>query len=206
MPAHRIAALQAGKHVLCEKAMAKNAAECDQMIAAAEAAQRTLAVAYYRRCYPACCTWLLHDGAIGTPQRIWINDQFPTSHRIDLCHFFAGDVVRMRVDEQPLPPDSNADFGPVLTAEHASGVTSIMNVDWRENHDIEQVIIDGDNGRIVVADLKAGRVKVVRGWSCEDHDQPPLPFTHWGLMDNFMRAPGAGQPWHAMALRAANQR
>jgi len=48
-----IAAVEAGKHVLCEKPMAMSAAECDRMIAASRAHGVRLGVAYYRRFYPA---------------------------------------------------------------------------------------------------------------------------------------------------------
>jgi len=44
-----VAAAQAGKHILCEKPMATSAAECDQMIAAAEAARVTLQIGFMRR-------------------------------------------------------------------------------------------------------------------------------------------------------------
>ena len=43
---YTIRALKAGKHVLCEKPMANTAAECEQMIAAAKAADRKLMIAY----------------------------------------------------------------------------------------------------------------------------------------------------------------
>lgn len=64
-----IAAANAGKHVLCEKPMAMNAAECDRMIAACRANRVKLAVAYYRHFYPAVkrVKALLASGEIGQP-------------------------------------------------------------------------------------------------------------------------------------------
>src|ERR1700686_3023711 len=46
-----IAALRAGKHVLCEKPVALNYAEAASMQKAAAAAGRVLGIAYYRRMY-----------------------------------------------------------------------------------------------------------------------------------------------------------
>lgn len=62
-----IAAAEAGKHVLCEKPMAMNVEECDRMIAACEANDVRLGVAYYRRFYPvlARVRELLASGEIG---------------------------------------------------------------------------------------------------------------------------------------------
>ena len=64
-----IAAAEAGNHVLCEKPMAIDVAECDRMIAACRAHGVRLGIAYYRRFYPAVrrVKDLIDSGAIGEP-------------------------------------------------------------------------------------------------------------------------------------------
>jgi predicted dehydrogenase len=70
-----VAAAEAGKHVLCEKPMALDLAECDRMIAAADANGVKLGIAYYRHFYPvvARIRELLASGAIGAPVVAQIN-------------------------------------------------------------------------------------------------------------------------------------
>lgn len=47
-----LAALQHGKHVLCEKPLGMNGEECQQVLAASRKSTTCLGVAYYRRYYP----------------------------------------------------------------------------------------------------------------------------------------------------------
>jgi predicted dehydrogenase len=70
-----IAAAEAGKHVLCEKPMALNAAECDRMIAARRANNVKLGVAYYRHFYPAVrrVKELVNSGELGVPLVVQVN-------------------------------------------------------------------------------------------------------------------------------------
>ncbi len=67
-----VTAAQAGKHVLVEKPMALTLAECDAMIAAAEAAGVALQLGYMRRFDPEFVTaWeRIQAGAIGKPMMI----------------------------------------------------------------------------------------------------------------------------------------
>src|SRR6266404_6510608 len=73
--AQTVAAAEAGKHVLCEKPMALNVAECDEMIAASDANNVKLGIAYYRHFYPLVrrLKELLEVGEIGTPVVVQIN-------------------------------------------------------------------------------------------------------------------------------------
>ena len=66
---HAVAAAEAGKHVLCEKPMALDVAECERMRAAARAHGVRLGVAYYRHHYPIVgrLRALVASGEIGAP-------------------------------------------------------------------------------------------------------------------------------------------
>lgn len=63
-----VTSLNAGKHVLCEKMMAKTAAECQQMIDAAVKNKRVLEIGYqrfYNPIYQAAYTNIIKQGVLG---------------------------------------------------------------------------------------------------------------------------------------------
>lgn len=70
---------QAGKPVYVEKPMARTAQECEQMIAACDAAGVELFVAYYRRAMPRFATVkeLLDSGRIGQLRTVSIHSEKP---------------------------------------------------------------------------------------------------------------------------------
>jgi len=76
---YTIRALQAGKHVLCEKPMANSPADCQKMIDAAHAANRKLMVAY--RCryepYNQEAIRIVHSQELGLTQTILTNAGWP---------------------------------------------------------------------------------------------------------------------------------
>ena len=83
-----IAAAERGKHVLCEKPMALNLAECDRMVDASRSNDVKLGVAYYRHFYPVVrrVKELIDSGELGIPVVVQINafewfDPEPSSAR-----------------------------------------------------------------------------------------------------------------------------
>jgi glucose-fructose oxidoreductase len=69
---YTIRALKAGKHVLCEKPMATNVADCERMIASAKAADRKLMIAYRCHYEPLNLEAMrrLRSGAMGKPRLV----------------------------------------------------------------------------------------------------------------------------------------
>ncbi|MCI0437052.1 MAG: Gfo/Idh/MocA family oxidoreductase [Gemmatimonadetes bacterium] len=113
-----VAALEAGKHVLCEKPLARSSAECRTMVNAAARAKLQLATGFNYRFYPsfARAKELLAAGAIGELDHIrgyggysatshnqpWVHDGGTVGggalrdigiHLIDLTRDFLGDVA-----------------------------------------------------------------------------------------------------------------
>ncbi len=116
-----IEALQAGKHVLCEKPLARDPAECRDMVEAAQRSGRFLATGFNYRFYPSIrkARQLLDSGVIGELDHIrsyagysaaehsqpWLRDVDVMGggalrdngiHLIDLTRYFLGEVEGVR--------------------------------------------------------------------------------------------------------------
>ncbi len=193
---HTLAAARAGKHVLCEKDMALNVAECDEMIAACAEAGVTLGVAFYRRCYPVVlrAKALVDSGGWGAIRRMEINDEFPLSHRLDLFHFFLGDVAQVRAVEEDLPAGSHARRGKRVHLRARSGAEAVANHGWKEVLAPEVIRIECERGVITVADLKKGVLETEQDGHFEREDFGPERWTHSGLVQNFVDYLNGGAP------------
>ena len=116
-----VTALEAGKHVLCEKPLARTPDECRAMVAAAERTGKRLATGFNYRFYPSFsrARELLDSGVIGELDHIrsyggysaashnqpWVHDAATVGggalrdigiHLIDLTRDFLGDVVSVQ--------------------------------------------------------------------------------------------------------------
>ena len=188
---HAIAALEAGKHVLVEKPMALSTDECDAMVAAATRAELALGVAYYRRGYPsvALAARMMSDGTLGSPMRMAINAEFPTSHRIDLVHHLLGPIET--VERDPIPANTGYRFEqmmPRIRALSSSGTTATLMEQWTETGMPEAFVIEGARATLNVYDLKGGFAAITtHATSTVDVMHPgTLPWTHWGLVENYV--------------------
>ncbi|MBD8059875.1 Gfo/Idh/MocA family oxidoreductase [Cellulomonas sp. JH27-2] len=123
-----IAALRAGKHVLCEKPLANSVAEAEAMVAAAEQAPGAAMVGFTYRRVPAIqlARRLVADGRIGTVRHVraqylqdWIADPtVPLSWRLD----------RQRAGSGALG-DIGAhivDLAQFVTGEQVTGVSAVL--------------------------------------------------------------------------------
>jgi len=123
-----IAALRAGKHVLCEKPLANSVAEAEAMVAAAEQAPGVAMVGFTYRRVPAIqlARRLVADGRIGTVRHVraqylqdWIADPtVPLSWRLD----------RQRAGSGALG-DIGAhivDLAQFVTGEQVTGVSAVL--------------------------------------------------------------------------------
>jgi predicted dehydrogenase len=84
-----LAALRAGKHVLCEKPFAVTAAEAEEMFDAARKAGRVVMEAFMYRCHPQTAAVLdaVRDGAIGEVKLIRTSFCFRTTKVADNIRF-----------------------------------------------------------------------------------------------------------------------
>lgn len=111
-PGAVVAALTAGFDVLCEKPMALSAAECDRMLAAAEASGRTLLVAHCLRFWP----------------------EYAALRRIALSRRY-GEVVSADFRRSSPAPDRDGPHGWFLDERKSGGCLLDLHI-----HDVDMVL------------------------------------------------------------------
>jgi xylose dehydrogenase (NAD/NADP) len=81
-----IAALRAGKHVICEKPLAINARDCEEMLRAAESSGKLLAEAFMYRHHPQIprVRELVRSGVIGEVMAVEASFRFPLANPDDV--------------------------------------------------------------------------------------------------------------------------
>jgi 1,5-anhydro-D-fructose reductase (1,5-anhydro-D-mannitol-forming) len=175
-----IAALRAGKHVLCEKPMAMTFEEAQAMQRAAEETGRTLGIAYYRRTYPKVqrARQLIAEGVIGRPvfaeinshgwfddvngPRGWLLNKAMAgggplydigSHRIDLLNYFFGQPARVSAHLANVVHQREVEDAATVVIEYESGVRAVVDVRWHSRVERDEFRIIGTDGEIELSPL-----------------------------------------------------
>ncbi len=215
---YTLLAAAASKHVLCEKPMAMNVAECRDMIAACDASGVKLAIAYYRRTYPVVqkMRQLLQEDAIGEPMLARINltsyynpaDPLAPkewradaaiagggvmfdvgSHRLDVLVYLLGDVARVAGFSGTLHAGYAVEDAVALALELASGVQAVANFNWNVGSSTDEFEIYGTAGKMLARPLEGGHLELYQGQTLVSAFDLPRPaITHWELVENLVAA------------------
>jgi predicted dehydrogenase len=214
--AQTIAAAEAGKHVLCEKPMAMDVAECDRMIAACAANGVRLGVAYYRHFYPVIerIRTILHAGEIGRPiiaqlhaferfdpalthPRRWLIDKRLSGggpmfdfgcHRIEVLLNLFGRVKETRgmIGNQLFKREVEDTASALL--QFADGPQAVLTVTHAAQESQDTLHIFGSAGSIHVAVLNEGTSKINTAAGERIETLAPHPNIHQPLIADFAQA------------------
>jgi predicted dehydrogenase len=215
-----IAALRAGKQVLCEKPVALDLAQAEQMAVAARDYGRLLGIAYYRRLYPKLlrAKQLIADGAIGqpllaeanyhgwleSPERAWLKDPALAgggplydvgSHRIDACNFLFGKPRRATGMLSNALHELAVEDSATVLIEYAGGVHAVVDVRWNSHIQRDQFRVIGVDGEISLDMLNGPALRLLdsRGNLREEH-LPAHANVHYPAVENFVAAVLDGAP------------
>ena len=218
-----IAAAEAGKHVLCEKPMAMNTAECDRMIAACRASGVTLGVAYYRHFYPviARIKQILASGEIGRPVLAQINvfEHFNPApgeprhwfvkaaeagggpmfdfgcHRLEVLLNLFGSVQRVSGTTANVVFDREVEDVATASLQFDHGPVATLAVTHAAMEPRDTLEVFGTEGSIHVPNLNAGNLRVVLRGRERVEAHPAAANLHAPLVEDFVAAvAGAREP------------
>jgi predicted dehydrogenase len=217
-----VAALEAGKHVLCEKPMALSVEECEAMNAAARANGVRLGVAYYRHFYPAVerVREILNSGEIGAPvlaqsnaferfepapdnPRRWLVERRLSGggpmfdfgcHRIEVLLDIFGRAAEVKGLTSNAVFEREVEDTACALIKFEGGAQGLITVTHAAREPRDTLEIFGSEGSIRIDVLNEGRleVKTARGEREESH--PPHANLHRPLIEDFARAVIEGRP------------
>lgn len=206
-----MAALRAGKHVLCEKPVALNYAQAAEMVRTARDCGRTLGIAYYRRMYPKLqrAKALLEAGAIGRPvlaeinchgwfsdedgRRGWLLDPARAgggplydigSHRIDVLNFLFGKPAAVSAHLANTVHHYAVEDSATVLIEYENGARGIVDVRWNSRIVRDDFRIIGTDGEMLLTPLTGPELVHPGG---VEH-LPPHPNYHYPCVENFVSA------------------
>jgi predicted dehydrogenase len=211
-----IAAIEAGKHVLCEKPMALTVAECNRMIATRDHHKRKLGIAYYRHFYPVVkrIRQIIDDGEIGTTviaqmnafewfdphaghRRSWLLKKQLSGggpmfdfgcHRIEVLLDLFRSVEEVKaISTNQFFHREVEDVGTVVM-KFERGTIATLTVAHSAQQPQDTFDIFGSEGSIHVPVLNEGKLRVITKAGIREESHPAASNLHAPLIDDFARA------------------
>jgi xylose dehydrogenase (NAD/NADP) len=217
---YTVLAAERGRHVLCEKPMARNVDESRQMIEACRAAGVKLGVAYRRRLFPQVlkAQALIAAGRIGRVVCVRTHYSGWTSvepgewrvdpgiggammemavHRLEVLLNFAAAPVEVSALVETVHHDWPVDDTDAILLKFADGAIGVHSTVLCSNPRRDMAHIDGTEGRIMIDALEFGsdhlRLETAQG--VEEVAVEPLesPFFDRPMLDDFAAAVREGR-------------
>ena len=214
--AQAIAAAEAGKHVLCEKPMAMNVSECDQVIDACRSNRVKLGVAYYRHFYPVVerIKSIIRSGEIGAPVLAQVNafEWFdpaandPRSwllkkdlagggpmfdfgcHRIEVLTNIFGPITEVNAMTANVVFDREVEDTASALFRFERGACALLAVSHAAAQAKDSLHIFGSLGSIRVSILNEGKLRLVGKLGERYEVHPPAANLHAPLIEDFVDA------------------
>lgn len=211
-----IAAAAAGKHVLCEKPMAMNVRECDQMIEACRSNNVKLGIAYYRHFYPVVerIKAIIKSGEIGAPVLAqinafeWFNPDVSNSrswllkrelagggpmfdfgcHRIEVLNNIFGTITEVRSMTANVVFDREVEDTATALFRFERGACGVLSVSHAAVEPKDSLDIFGSLGSIRVSILNEGKIRVVGKLGERYEAHPPAANLHAPVVEDFVTA------------------
>ena len=211
-----IAAANAGKHVLCEKPMALDVAECDEMVSTCENRRVRLGVAYYRHFYPVIerIKVILASGEIGKPafvelrafdrfnppagaDRYWLLEPTRSGggpmmdfgcHRLEILMNVLGEPSGISGATTKAAFTREVEDTATALLTFPSGCQGVVVVTHAAFAQRDTLEIYGSEGSLHVGVLNEGTLQIVTRDGERTEELPPHKNLHQPLVDDFARA------------------
>ena len=211
-----VAAMDAGKHVLCEKPMALSVAECDEMIAASRANNVRIGIAYYRHFYPVVSRIkdVLESGEIGNPTvvqinafewfspphghpRSWLLERHVSGggpmfdfgcHRLEVFLNIFGRINDVKASLGNVMFERDVEDTAVAVVQFERGTLGTLTVTHAASEPQDSLDIFGSRGSIHVPVLNEGTMRIVNELGERTETHPPAANFHQPLIEDFIEA------------------
>ena len=182
-------AAQNGKHVLCEKPMAMNPAECEEMIAACNSNSVTLGIAYYRRFYPVIkrIKQIIESNEVGKPvlaqinafeyfdspedqPRHWLLEKEKAGggpmmdfgcHRLEVLSNLFGKVLNLKSIVSNENFNREVEDTAAVILEFENGICANLTVSHAAFEAQDTLDIFGDKGSLHITTLNKGELRII---------------------------------------------